>query len=264
MTRLFDESSALVGSLLALAPFARLSAGTIVFQRGYVDEQYGFGGSLYMVDSASEVETPFFGAGNHPNYAPDGNQITFVDQNGYVSKTAAADYMPQNLVFAGGGSPLGGLKPKCSPDGTLIVFETQSTNANKIVITNATCTTGNEYNTDLCNYTKLDETLASVDSDPAWYPIFASNGGTRTGRVIFVRKADANSTQNDIYATDLSFDANGVAHQAGTVNLTQGLSGYEAPSYSHDGTKIVFVQNESALADERRRDKPAPDREQRG
>ncbi len=231
----------LAGGMLVAGPASQ--AASVIFQRGYVDEQYGFGGSLYQLDPDSTADAFFFGGGNHPNYSPDGAQITFIDVDGDLAQTPAADYSPTNLVIAGGGSVLSGLKPKWSPDATLIAYQT---NGNKIAIVNATCTSGNEYNPALCNYTKLDETSGNVNTDPAWYPIFSSNSGSRGGRIIFVRAADGNGgTPSDIFATDLLIDANGVPHETGTVNLTQSPGSYEAPSYSHDGSKIIFVQQEA-------------------
>lgn len=221
------------------------AASSLVFQRGYVDEQYGFGGSLYLVDPTTSDAAYFFGGGNHPNYSPDGSQIVFVDTDGDLTKTPANNYTPTNLVIAGGGSKLGGLKPKWSPDATLIAFATQATNANKIVITNAACTSGDEYNSAVCNYTKLDQSSTAVNSDPDWFPAIATNGATRIASLIFVRKATSNATSNDIYSTEITIDANGVVHEVQTTNLTQSLSIYEAPRYSHDGTKIIFVQGGS-------------------
>jgi hypothetical protein len=224
---------------------ATLSNGKIVFQRGFDPTQ----NNLHFVDPVTQTET-LFGAGNQPNYSLDGSKITFIDAQGFLAITPAASYSPQVLVSPQGGSQLVGLKPKWSPDGTQVAYQGLPSSVFKVDIINAACTSGT-LSQDTCNQTILDRGAGAVtqNTDPAWRPFLNYVGGNRVGRVVFVRTADQNTVNGDIFVTDITIAPNGKVIEGTTANLTRSLAKYSAPAYSHDGTKIAFVKTDANNSD---------------
>ena len=239
--------SVLLGNTIAAAARAN---GKIIFQNGppfsLSDPTLG---TLYFVTPGAAATE--FGGGNQPNFSLDGSKIAFVnsDPGGHLAITSVSSYSPQILVRPQGGSQLFGLNPKWSPDGTQVAYQgnvsVNSTTVQKIFIINAACTSGNAFDTSVCNSTTLDfgANAMTQNIDPAWRPYLSHSGGARMGRIVYVRTADPNAVDGDIFATELTIATNGVVTEGTTNNLTQSAGNYSFPAYTPDGNYIAFTRD---------------------
>src|ERR1035437_3213582 len=243
-----------------------LSNGPIIFQRGFAaaaDIPFNQGGQLYKIDPASGTENSF-GAGSQPNYSIDGTIIAFIDST-HLFVTSASTFNPAGIVIPQGGSPINALYPKVSPDNSQVVFQGfASVNSNslyKTFIINTACTSSNAYDTSVCNKTVLafhgnigdNGTTSSIY--PSWYPTLTPSGPNRTGKILFVKTSDSQSTVDarnatgDIYEKDVTIATNGVVTEGASTNLTNNPAKYSFPTYSHDGTRIAVVKTDAGGSD---------------
>ena len=240
---------AVTTSWLAMASLDAVAAtnGKIVFQRGYgafVDTPYNRGGQLRVTDPSTyspaggTVTETLFGDGSQPHVSLDGTKVVFLD-NTHLTVTPTGTYSPQGIVVAGGGSNLTGLYPRLSPDATLIAYQNPGA-LGKVAVTTVGCTSGNERNPLVCNWSILDGSSAASNVQPSWYPLLQPSGGKTNAWILFVRKADQNAGVGDISMTSVSIAPGGVVTEGSTVNLTRSPAAYSFPSYSPNGLRILF------------------------
>ena len=222
--------------------------GPIIFQRGFaaaIDFPYSRGGQLFKVDPVTRTET-FFIDGSQPNYSPDGSRLVFTI-NAQLATMPAVNPVPSptpNLLVIGGGSRLLGFYPKWSPDGANLSYNTgttvNGTPAYHVKVISGNCT--------VCDTTiqthELNPTGTTNYLYPSWNPRPVA---PVTAQLVFVRTSAARSDvdqgnyNGDIFSEAITIASDGTITEGNRVPLTNSPAEYAFPTYSHDGTKIAFI-----------------------
>ncbi len=222
-----------------------VSNGPIIFQRGFaaaVDFPFSRGGQLYKVDPSSGTES-FFGDGSQPNYSNDGSKIVFLN-NANISTTPAASYNRTGLTILGGGSNILGFYPKWAPDGANISYNV-SVNASGTLVYHVKIIGGTCSACDITQELNLGGTSSYIY--PSWHPTIGTSGTSRTAKLVYVRTSatkadiDQGNYNGDVFSEDITIAQNGTVTEGSRLNLTNSPAEYAFPTYSHDGTKIAYI-----------------------